>query len=60
MAAFLFDRAVARFGSAVEADQREAAQGKDGKRAQMAANMVLVRWLGEEFTGGFRTPVATK
>jgi hypothetical protein len=58
LAAFLFDRAVTRFGSALDRDL-EAVEG-NGKQKTMGQQMVLSRWLGEEIRTGFRTPTPTR
>lgn len=60
LAAFFFDRAVASFGSRIEREQQQATDGKSGKQAEMAANMVLVKWIPELVKGKFRTPTATR
>lgn len=60
LAAFFLDRAVAAFGSRIEADMHQAAEGKNGKQAEMASNMVLVNWIPELGARKFRAPTATR
>lgn len=60
LAAFYLDRAVASFGTMVENEMHRAAEGKKAKQAEMASNMVLVKWIPELMAGKFREPKATK
>jgi hypothetical protein len=60
LAAFYLDRAVATFGSLVENEMHSAGEGKKEKQAEMARNLVLVKWIPELLKGKFREPMATK
>lgn len=63
LAAFLLDRAVAHFGTAVDADIDKAQDGKQGRAAEAAANGAIARWLDDGTETApkrqFRTPTAT-
>jgi len=63
--AFCFDRAIATFGLAVEADMDEAAEGTDNAaQAKSARQRALNNWLtlegDEPMPGTFRDPFATR
>ena len=46
MAAFYFDRAVAVFGTTVDAELDKVSEGKKPKQAEAARAIVLHRWVG--------------
>lgn len=61
-AAFCFDRAVATFGTSLEAAVREAGEAqvkgnkKDKAKISRAMNSELAKWIGGEPKGQFRDP----
>lgn len=58
LAAYCVNRAVAAFGTALEADLHKAAEGKKGNGVEAAHAMVFHRWLGTPMK--FATPVPTR
>jgi len=63
LGAYLFDKAIALFGTCVERDIEKATRGKKtDKAAEAAANAVIAKWVidGKAAKKRFRVPVATR
>jgi hypothetical protein len=58
LAAYCMNRAVAAFGTTLEADLHDSTKGKKEKAAEAAQAMVFNRWLGTPMK--FAEPVPTR